>query len=169
MAAAAAPTSMPQARPRSAMEETQVNSIPDAIHAAAMGSVMAGSAFSARKTRCARPDERALRSCLAPTTIRSLLKSGKDPHWGILLSFLVSIQNHIIAGFFQKSIKISSIFLSFSMDSSGYFCPHNLLLYHYFLIFARYFPHFQNPFPAHTDSLQKGPLLPCQGEIADQV
>jgi hypothetical protein len=103
VAAAAAPTSMPQARPRSAMEATQVHSIPDAMHTAAMGSVMAGSAFSARKTLCARPDARAFRSCLAPTTIRSLLKSGKDPHWGILLSFLVSIQNHIIRRFSEKS------------------------------------------------------------------
>jgi hypothetical protein len=113
VAAAAAPTSMPQARPRSAMEATQVNSIPDAMHTAAMGSVMAGSAFSARKTLCARPDERALRSCFAPTTIRSLLKSGKDPHWGILLSFLVSIQNHIIRGFSEKSTENFAFFQSF--------------------------------------------------------
>ena len=129
MAAAAAPTSMPQARPRSSMEGTQVSSIPEAIHAAAMGSVMAGSAFSARKTLRARPDARAFRSCFAPTTIRSLLKSGKDPHWGILLSFLVSIQNHIIRGFSEKSTEKFVFFQSFFQGFSLNRIAHTIKYY----------------------------------------
>ena len=123
MAAAAAPTSMPQARPRSAMEATQVNSIPDAMHTAAMGSVMAGSAFSARKTCCARPETRAFRSCFAPTTIRSWARSGKDPHFGILLFFLVSIQIYIIRTFSEKSTEIFAIFPLFFRLFSWRVCP----------------------------------------------
>ena len=156
MAAAAAPTSMPQARPRSAMEATQVHSIPDAMHTAAMGSVMAGSAFSARKTLCARPDARALRSCFAPTTIRSLLKSGKDPHWGILLSFLVSIQNHIIRGFFKKSTEKFAFSKVFSVDFPSNRMAHTICNYtiYFFSVQANrlfYLYHFRLLFPAEQN------------------
>ena len=163
MAAAAAPTSMPQARPKSAMVATQVSSIPMARHAAAMGSVMAGSAFSAKKTLCARPEVMAFRSCLEPTTIRSLRKSGKDPHLGILLSFLVSIQNHIIRAFSEKStgnFTFSKSFFRFFPHAilartikyyTSFFCfpqvNEGLYLYHFHLLFPALSLRAKSPLP----------------------
>ena len=82
-------------------------------HIASMGSVMAGSAFSARKTHRALPLFRAFRSCLEPTTSRCLPISGNAPHFGILLFFLVSIQKHIIRRFSKKSTKFTEKFLLF--------------------------------------------------------
>ena len=72
--------------------------------------MMAGSAFSAKNTCCARPEFMALRSCFAPTTTFPFGKSGKLPHWGILLSFLVSIQKLIIRKISEMSTEIISFF-----------------------------------------------------------
>ena len=92
MAAAAAPTSMPQALPSSAMECTQVICMRLAAHSSSRGSVTAGSASSARKTCWAVPPRTAFFSCLAPTTIRLEPKSGASPQFGMIQSFFVTIQ-----------------------------------------------------------------------------
>ena len=89
-------------------------------HSSAMGSVMAGSAFCARKTCFARPHNSAFFNCFAPTTTLQQVKSGKLPHFGILLSFLVSIQKHIIRTFSKKSTITLDFFILFSLSSLLY-------------------------------------------------
>ena len=118
-AAAAAPTSMPQAAPSSDIVGTQRKGTRRSRHLSSRGWVMAGSAFSARQTNLAWPRSRALRSCFAPTTTLFFFNSAKSPHLGILQSFLVSIQKLIIRRFFKMSTK--------TFQKFRFFCP---LLHH---------------------------------------
>ena len=110
-AAAAAPTSMPQARPRSAMSATQAIWTWFSPHSSANGRVKAGSAFSARYTRTALPARTAFFSCLAPTATCSREISGKSPHSGILPFCFLSIRDYIIRVFRKKSTKLFQNFL----------------------------------------------------------
>ena len=110
---------------------TQIGMMLCCRHSSAMGSVMAGSAFCARNTCFARPLNSAFFSCFAPTTTLQQVKSGKLPHFGILLSFLVSIQKHIIRTFSKKSTRISEFSGKFPEILRSNPCSHNLLLYRF--------------------------------------
>ena len=81
-----------------------------------MGSVIAGSAFWARKTKRAEPFSRAFRSCFAPTTTLEFFSFSKSPHSGIIQSFIVSIQILIIITFFKMSTKICENFRFFQLN-----------------------------------------------------
>lgn len=75
MPAAAAPTAMRQAVPRSCIVGAHSTGMPAASHSAAIGSVIPGSAFFARNTRRTLPFDSAFRSCFTPTTFFAVFSS----------------------------------------------------------------------------------------------